>query len=90
LSSRVDGVLSSGQAELVDQPQTQFTKTSDGVHIAYQVLGDGPIDIVIAPAVFSHVEMSWDIPQEARFRRRLATFARLILFDSAAPGCRTT
>jgi class 3 adenylate cyclase len=56
------------------------------VSIAYQVIGDGPRDIVWVPGWVSHVEAAWDEPTLARFFERLATFSRLILFDKRGTG----
>ena len=57
-------------------PETKYAKSGD-VHIAYQVIGDGPVDLVFVPGWITHVELSWDEPLEATFRRRLAGFSRL-------------
>ncbi len=59
---------------------------SDGFKIAYQVFGDGPIDIVLVPGFISHVEYGWHDPLLARFLRRLGTFARVIAFDKRGMG----
>jgi pimeloyl-ACP methyl ester carboxylesterase len=67
------------------QPDTRYAKSGD-VHIAYQVIGDGPVDLVFVPGWITHVELSWDEPLEAAFRRRLAGFSRLILFDKRGTG----
>jgi len=56
------------------------------VHIAYQVIGDGPIDLVLVPGFISHVEGWWEEPLCARFLERLAGFSRLILFDKRGTG----
>jgi pimeloyl-ACP methyl ester carboxylesterase len=56
------------------------------VHIAYQVIGDGPIDIVKVPGWVSHLEMAWREPTLARFFTRLSSFSRLILFDKRGTG----
>jgi pimeloyl-ACP methyl ester carboxylesterase len=66
-------------------PETSYAKSGD-VHIAYQVLGDGPIDLVFVPGWTTHLELSWDDPPEAAFRERLASFSRLILFDKRGTG----
>ena len=66
-------------------PETKYAKSGD-VHIAYQVVGDGPVDLVFVPGWITHVELSWDEPLEAAFRRRLAGFSRLILFDKRGTG----
>ena len=67
-------------------PETRYARSSDGVHIAYQVLGDSPLDLVLAPGFVSHLEHSWDDPALARFLRRLASFSRLIVFDKRGTG----
>ena len=66
-------------------PKTQYAKSGD-VHIAYQVVGDGPIDLVFVPGFVSHVEYVWEEPRVAHFLRRLASFSRLILFDKRGTG----
>jgi class 3 adenylate cyclase len=70
----------------VDTPETRYAKTADGVHIAYQVVGDGPGDLVFAPGFVFNVEQVWEWPDVARFARRLASFSRLILFDRRGTG----
>lgn len=69
-----------------DRPQTQYVRTSDGVYIAYQVIGSGPIDVLFNVGLLSHVEAAWDIPGKAQFFRRLASFCRLIRFDKRGSG----
>jgi class 3 adenylate cyclase len=66
-------------------PKTQFTRNGE-VHIAYQVIGDGPRDLVYVPGWLSHVELAWEEPIMAVFLRRLASFSRLILFDKRGTG----
>ena len=67
-------------------PATHYTKVGD-VHIAYQVVGDGPIDLVVVPGWVSHLEVQyWEEPIVARFFERLASFSRLILFDKRGTG----
>ena len=73
-------VGSSGQIGSVMQPETRYAKSGD-VYIAYQVIGDGPIDVVEVPGWLSHLEHSWGEPPIARFLGRLASFSRLIRFD---------
>jgi pimeloyl-ACP methyl ester carboxylesterase len=67
------------------QPETRYAKSGD-VNIAYQVVGDGPIDLVWVPGFISHVEVGWEDPSFARFFQRLASFSRLILFDKRGTG----
>ena len=70
----------------MEMPETRYARTSDGVHIAYQVLGDGPVDFIyIAPWV-SHVEFRWKEPRYASYLRRIASFSRLIMFDKRGMG----
>jgi pimeloyl-ACP methyl ester carboxylesterase/class 3 adenylate cyclase len=59
---------------------------NDGVHIAYTVVGDGPIDLVYAPGIWSNLDVMWDDPRWARFLDRLASFSRLIVFDMRGVG----
>lgn len=66
-------------------PETRYVK-SDGVHIAYQVLGEGPFDVVFVPGFVSNVEATWQAPERAAFFRRLASFCRLIMFDKRGTG----
>ncbi len=65
--------------------ETQYVRSGD-VHIAYQVVGDGPIDVVYVPGWVSHVELCWQDPYYTRFLNRIASFARLILFDKRGTG----
>jgi pimeloyl-ACP methyl ester carboxylesterase len=67
------------------QPATRYAK-SGSVSVAYQVVGDGPIDLVLVPGFVSHVEVAWEEPKLARFLIRLASFSRLIVFDKRGTG----
>lgn len=67
------------------QPQTRYAKSGD-VHIAYQVVGDGPRDLVFVPGAWSHCDLMWEDPAWARFAARLATFSRVIIFDKRGTG----
>lgn len=66
-------------------PETRYTQSGE-VSIAYQVLGDGPLDFVMVPGFVSHLEQSWEDPKFNRFLRKLASFSRLILFDKRGTG----
>ncbi len=66
-------------------PETRYA-TSDGVRIAYQVLGEGALDLVVVPGWVSNVDVAWEDPDLAGFYRRLARFSRLILFDKRGTG----
>jgi pimeloyl-ACP methyl ester carboxylesterase/class 3 adenylate cyclase len=67
------------------RPRTRYAKSGD-FDIAYQVLGDGPIDLIVVPPGLSVMEPSWDWPALADFWRRLARFSRLILLDKRGTG----
>jgi pimeloyl-ACP methyl ester carboxylesterase/DNA-binding CsgD family transcriptional regulator len=67
------------------QPHTQYAK-SGPVNIAYQVLGEGAVDLILVPGFVSHVEVAWEEPRLARFLTRLAAFSRLIVFDKRGTG----
>jgi class 3 adenylate cyclase len=67
-------------------PETRYAKADDGVHIAYQVFGDGLIDLVDIPGFISHVELAWEDEAMARCLRRLGSFARVIMFDKRGTG----
>src|SRR5215472_5452624 len=71
---------------VIDAPDTRYAKTADGVHLAYQVVGDRPLDVVFLPMGASHVELAWELPSFARVFRRLAAFSRLIRFDMRGSG----
>jgi class 3 adenylate cyclase len=66
-------------------PVTRYAKSGD-VHIAYQVFGGGPIDLVFVPGFISHIEHYWDHPDLARWLLRLGSFARVIMFDKRGTG----
>jgi len=66
-------------------PDVRYAKSGD-VHIAYQVIGSGPLDLVFVPGFISHVDLVWDEPHWAGFLERLAAFTRLIRFDKRGTG----
>jgi class 3 adenylate cyclase len=66
-------------------PETEYTQ-SGGVNIAYQVFGDGPVDIVIVAGWFANIETAWEVTRVARFLRDLSSFARVITFDKRGTG----
>ncbi|RZL86943.1 MAG: adenylate/guanylate cyclase domain-containing protein [Variovorax sp.] len=68
-----------------DMPEIRYAKSGE-YHIAYQVIGKGPFDLVFIPGFVSSVEGGWEDPQLAHFYKRLASFARLILFDKRGTG----
>jgi len=67
------------------QPETKYARCGN-LHIAYQVVGEGPADLVFVPGFLSHLEHQWDEPLQAAFFRRLASFSRLIRFDKRGAG----
>ena len=66
-------------------PATRYAKSGD-VNIAYQVVGDGPVDLVYVPGFVSNIELMWEDPGFTRFFDRLASFARLVIFDKRGTG----
>ena len=71
---------------MASTPRTRYAKASDGVHIAYQVVGDGPLDLVVVPGFVSHLDVMWEHPTVVRMLDRLASFARVIVFDKRGTG----
>jgi len=69
----------------VEVPETKFTKLGED-RIAYQVMGDGPLDLLYVPSESDTVDLRFDFPAQADFLRRLASFCRLIMFDPRGMG----
>jgi class 3 adenylate cyclase len=69
----------------LEQPATRYAQSGD-VNIAYQVLGDGPIDMVFVFGWVSHLDDVWQVTGQAKFFQQLASFSRLILFDKRGTG----
>jgi len=67
------------------QAKTKYTRSGD-IHIAYQAVGEGPLDLIYVQGWVSHVELAWEEPTLGRFLRRLASFSRLIAFDKRGTG----
>ena len=67
------------------QPETRYARSEDG-YVAYQVVWDGPLDLVFIFYWASNVDAMWEDPSLARFLRRLATFSRLLCFDKRGSG----
>jgi class 3 adenylate cyclase len=63
----------------------RFAPSGD-IHVAYRVVGDGPIDLVYAQGAYTHLEIEWELPSFRRYCERLAEFTRLILFDKRGMG----
>jgi class 3 adenylate cyclase len=69
----------------VNPPKTSYAKSGD-LHIAYQVVGEGAIDVVLVDQWFSHMDGLWDVPPLARLVERLGSFSRVITFDERGIG----
>jgi class 3 adenylate cyclase len=68
------------------EQSTRYAQSPDGTNIAFQVHGEGPLDLVFVPGFVSHVELIWEEPALARFMQRLASFSRLIVYDKRGQG----
>jgi class 3 adenylate cyclase/alpha-beta hydrolase superfamily lysophospholipase len=66
-------------------PKTRYARSGD-LQLAYQVVGDGPLDLVFVPGFVSHIEAIWEEPRSAAFLEHLAAFSRLIVFDKRGMG----
>jgi hypothetical protein len=69
----------------LDIPVTHYARSGD-LNVAYQTMGDGPIDLIFVPGMITHVEFLHEIPGYTDFLRRLATFARVVTFDKSGQG----
>jgi class 3 adenylate cyclase len=69
----------------MEAPETRYTLSGD-VNIAYQVVGEGPLDLVFIPSLTHHIELAWENPTQAQFFNRLASIGRLLLFDKRGTG----
>ncbi|WP_435771272.1 adenylate/guanylate cyclase domain-containing protein [Nocardioides sp. SYSU DS0651] len=67
------------------RPKTGYARNGD-IRVAYQVVGDGPVDLVMTPGYVSHLDLWWMLPETTRFMQRLASFSRLILYDKRGTG----
>lgn len=68
-----------------DVPETRYARSGE-VNVAYQVLGDGPLTLVLIPGFSNNLEYFWEEPHLARYMRRLAAFSRLVVFDPRGMG----
>jgi pimeloyl-ACP methyl ester carboxylesterase len=66
-------------------PEIRYARSGD-TSIAYQIVGDGPFDLVFVPGLLSHLDLIWDDPVASWFFQRLASFSRLIMFDKRGTG----
>jgi len=69
----------------MEVPQTRYARSGE-LSIAYQVVGDGPFDLVLVPPLFSNVELAWEFPPRAHLNTELAKFSRLVIFDKRGTG----
>jgi pimeloyl-ACP methyl ester carboxylesterase len=65
--------------------ETSYAKCGD-LSLAYQVFGDGPVELVVAGSFASHIELYWTMPEFAAVFERISTFCRVLLFDKAGVG----
>ena len=79
------GALNSGVGDAMKPPKTQYARSGD-FSIAYQVVGDGPLDLVHIPGLVSHLDHAWTHPKYERFMRLLSSFARVIVYDKRGTG----
>lgn len=66
-------------------PETRYAR-NNGLHVAYQLVGDGPLDVVLLTQWFSNIDSQWDVPPLSAFIRRLARFGRVLTFDKRGTG----
>jgi hypothetical protein len=66
-------------------PETSYAACGD-LSLAYQVFGDGPVELVFGGSFASHIELYWTVPEFVAFFERLSTFCRVLLFDKAGVG----
>jgi class 3 adenylate cyclase len=71
----------------VQPPETHYAVRGDGVSIAYQVWGSGPVDLLYAPGFVSHLDVLWADPGFTRFWERMGVIARVIAYDKPGTGC---
>src|SRR5215469_1024500 len=67
-------------------PETHYARTAEGAYLAYQVLGDGPVDVLASPFAGLAIAQMWDEPDISAGLDRLASFSRLIVYDSRGFG----
>ena len=67
-------------------PDTRYATTHDGVSIAYQIVGEGPVDLVLGLSDWGNVETLWELDAHADLFERLSRFSRLVLHDRRGTG----
>jgi pimeloyl-ACP methyl ester carboxylesterase/DNA-binding SARP family transcriptional activator len=80
------GSESESDDEDLREPETHYARRPDGVHIAYQVLGEGPDDLVVVPGFMSHLDLQWADPAYRRWLHRLSSSLRVVTLDKAGTG----
>jgi len=79
--------VSAGSGRVVTEiPETRYAETIGGAHVAYQVVGDGPLDVLVVRSFHFPIDMMWEEPRLVRFLERLSTFCRHIWFDPRGTG----
>jgi class 3 adenylate cyclase len=73
-------------SEVIEPPETRYAKAADGTHIAYQVFGDGPPDIVAVPDWFTNLEAAWENPYIEAFLGGLGRIGRVVVYDQRGSG----
>ena len=71
---------------VAEVPETRYATTSGGDQVAFQVIGDGPVDVLIGRPPMFPVDLMWDEPRLAHFLNRLSSFSRHIWFDARGTG----
>ncbi|MDQ5807832.1 MAG: adenylate/guanylate cyclase domain-containing protein, partial [Actinomycetota bacterium] len=71
---------------MFEAPVTRYATAPDGTNIAYQVVGEGDVDLVFVPGWISNLDLFWEMPASRRFFSRLASFARLVVYDKRGTG----
>lgn len=79
------GIRSGAYVVAVMPPPTQYALAGE-VSIAYKVIGEGPRDVIVVPGYLGHVELMWEIPSVVHMVERMATFARVVLYDKRGSG----
>ena len=67
-------------------PETRYARTTDGTHVAFQVIGDGPVDLVVMRSWHSNLDNEWTDPVVAGIYRRLGSVGRVIILDRRGTG----
>jgi class 3 adenylate cyclase len=78
--------LGGGAVSAPGVPVTEYARGVDGGQIAYQVIGEGPVDILVSRATYFPIDMMWEAPKLVRFLERLSLFARHVWFDPRGTG----